>query len=101
MGPRLPTVRELLLFHTGAPLLVVQCCELCALLGRCCRQGQARVRLLSQHYHSPDLLIAHLAGIHAAVVGLSEGGDRSKCNKAGAGAQTRNMCKVKRNTTCL
>jgi hypothetical protein len=35
--PRSPTVREALLFHTGAPELVVQKFELCALDGRNCK----------------------------------------------------------------
>jgi hypothetical protein len=42
MGPRVPTVRLLLLFHTGAPLLVVQKGVLKAEEGRTCDNRTAR-----------------------------------------------------------
>ena len=38
-SPRTPTVSELRLFHTGAPLLVVQCALLCCELGTVCGRG--------------------------------------------------------------
>lgn len=39
-SPRTPTVMELLLFHTGMPVLVVQWVELYSELGRYCREGE-------------------------------------------------------------
>ena len=41
-APPTPTVSELLLFHTGAPLLVVQCGLLKADEGRYCGRGGGR-----------------------------------------------------------
>ena len=42
-SPRAPTVTELLLFHTGAPLLVVQCGLLKLELGRYCIRGKNKI----------------------------------------------------------
>lgn len=80
MGPRLPTVNELLLFQTGAPELVVQYGLSWCLLGTCC-EGDGKVsrsRTITtddQSRHGSQIIslftqynLIYLHGIHGGLI---------------------------------